>query len=257
MSELSVFGSDFEIKGEIGDEEVFDIALEISGFINKRVETLSPTSAEVYYIYEREIRRNFVELMLFVGAKEALIAKATDMDETVIAAYRKIFFDTTLIRGELGRTEYYEEIFSKYPQGSPEFERAEMFREAHLGGPEIVLQQFNIELDDYDTKSYKDRAAKFISWNHKKLARGDMSIDEYIPVAKATSDILVTIERATKADEAVKTSDLERLGDILQLMHENDVSVGEVDVRSYDPSKEEVIDVPLIANEENTENGDE
>ncbi len=256
MNELSVFNDSFDIVRDPYDDDAFDVALEISNFKNNRSETLSELPSKVMYIYEREIRRNFVELMLFLDASHTLIAKACGVEEKVITMYSAIFFDNTLIIGEIGKTEYYEEIFATADSGSKEYMRAEMFREAHLGGVDVVLQQFNIELDGHDTRSYKNRVAQFANWKHRQLVRGDIRIEEYVPVAKAATDIINTIDKATKNDESAKQSDLEALAGILQQMHDAGIGTSEVEVKSYDPATEEVIDVPMIESKQQEESED-
>jgi len=246
MLNLSIYDEEFNITGTIKDDSLFEVALEISGFKNGGVTALSPLAEQVMYIYERNVRRNFVELMLFVGARPGLIAEAAGMKEEVITLYTSLFFDNTLIVGQLGKTEYYEGIFEIHREGTVEYDRGAMFREAHLAGPEVILQQFNIELDNYDLIAYKDQVSKYATWTHRRAARGDIDIEEYGPIAKAADGIIATIDKATRKDDDVKKSDLEGLTEVLGQMYEAGLGISDKSVRTYDTTTEEVIEVPVL-----------
>jgi hypothetical protein len=245
MRNLSVYDEDFNLKREPKEDELFDLALEISNKLKGKTTVISADAEELLYVEQGRIRGKFIKLMLFTNASIELISKCMDMKEELVVAYRELFFDTSLIRGQLGKTEMYEDIFYKYDEGSEEFAFGIMLRDAHLGGPEIVMAQFNIELNNYGVASYKDREQQLLMWQLKETDRGDRDYEALEKQIKTRKSVMATIKDAAATEGKHKMSDLAALTKIITEMSDADMRRGEIEVRAYDLEKEEVIEAEV------------
>jgi len=248
MQNLSIFDEEFNLLREPEEDRTFDLALEISNKLKGNTTELSQDAEELVYAANSRIRSSFLKAMLFVDAPMDMIVKATDMREDLIKAFKEIFFDTSLLRGQLGKTEYYEDIFYKYPKGTEEHSFGIILRDAHLGGPDVVLSQFNIELDDYGVAGYKSREQKILMWQLKETDRGDRDYESLHKQIKARKEVLSAIKETTATSDKHKQSDLASLIEILADINNKDLSRGEKQVRRYNVETEEFIDVePTLA----------
>jgi hypothetical protein len=243
MQNLSVFDTDYNIIRDIKSDAALDVALEISAYLRNNTSDISPEAEDVLYIKNRHRRKTFVEAMLFTKGEIDTIALATGMDKGIIELYRDIFFDTSLLRGEVGLIEFYEDIFDMYDPGTPEFEYARIMREAHLGGPDIIMAQFNIQLRNYDPAAYKSRVMKLAQFKHAMTELGDSSFDELLVQTKARDAIISLTEKASKKDGAHSQSDLARLTAAIEMIADKGLGTQNEEVLMYDPATEEIIDV--------------
>lgn len=244
---MTIFDRGFTLVDEPESDFGLDLALEISSKLRGKKEKISADAMDLLGIEQSIYQKNFVRLMLFSGAKPDLIAKCMDVKEELIVAYREIFFDITKIRGQLGKLEYYETMLSRWPDGTDEHSFAIMLRDAHLGGEDIVMEQFNIVLDDYSVSEYKDRAQKKAMLSLKKVERGERDFKTHIEEIKARDATIKTIDAAAPADSKSDKSTMSELVDILKFMNEEGMGKGTTEVRSYDVDAEEFVEAILVA----------
>jgi len=243
MQNLTVFDADYNIIRDIERDNSLDVALEISAYMRKATTTISLEAEDVLYIKNRHRRKVFVEAMMFSGGDIDTIALATGMDKEIITLYGDIFFDTRLIRGEVGKVEFYEDIFDTYNVESPEFEYGRIMREAHLGGPEIVMAQFNIQLRGYDPAAYKSRVMKLAQFQHAMAELGDVSFEDLAVQTKARDAIISLTEKATRQDGAHSQSDLSRLTAAIELIADKGLGREEEVIPIFNLETEEIIDI--------------
>jgi len=249
MQNLSVFDEEFNLIKDIEDNKSFGVALEISNYLTGASEELSKEAEDVLYIYKRKRRKLFVEAMLFVSAEEATIAMSTGMSEEVIRLYRDLFFDSRILRGPLGRTEFYEEIFEEFDVNSEEYEYGQMLKEAHIGGEDIILAQFNIMLNN-DPQAYKVRAMKLAHFRYALAEAGDITFDNLAKETRARDAIITLTEKAAKKDDGHKQSDISRLYHILEKMSDmGEVGEGDISLPIFNQETEEIIDVSDVTGE--------
>lgn len=246
MRNLSVFDESFNLIREPAEDKFFDMAVEISKKLKGKMTTISEDAEELLYIEQGHLRSNFIKLMLFVDANIEVISKAMDVKEELIIAYRELFFDTSLIRGSLGKTELYEEIFSTTTEGTTEFAFGIMLKEAHLGGPDIVMAQFNIEINNYSVTDYKDREQQLMMWRLKQTDRGDRDYEALKKEIDTRKAVISGIKDASAKDDRATMSDLGLLNKILQDQAARELSREEKHVRFFDTKTEEVIDAEVI-----------
>jgi len=246
MRNLSIFDEDFNLIREPEEDNTFDLALEISNRLKGKTKKLSHDATELLEAEQGRIRGSFIKLMLFADAQIETIAACMDMKEELVVAYKEIFFDTSLIRGQLGKTEMYEDMLYKYDDGTQQFNFATMLRDAHLGGPDIVMAQFNIELDAYGVASYKDREQKYMMWQLKDTDRGSRDYITLNDQMRARKAVLTTIKEAAATNGHHKMSDLASLVRIIETMSEESMGVGEIEVRSYDIETDTVMEADLL-----------
>ncbi len=245
MRNLSVYDEAFNLQREPKEDDLFDLALEISNKLKGKTTTLSADAEELLYIEQGRLRSMFIKLMLFTEANTELIARCMDMKEELVIAYKELFFDTSLIRGQLGMTELYEDIFFGYKEGTEEFAFGIMLRDAHLGGPEIVMAQFNIELNGYGVAGYKDREQQLMIWQLRDTDRGDRDYETLDKQIKTRKSVMQTIKEASASEGKHKVSDLASLTKIIHEMNVADMKQGEIEVRAYDLETEQVIEAEV------------
>jgi len=245
MRNLSVYNEEFNLQREPKEDDLFDLALEISNKLKGKTTTISADAEELLLIEQGRLRSKFIKLMLFIDADTDLIARCMDMKEELVIAYRELFFDTSLIRGQLGKTEMYEDIFFAYKEGSEEFAFGIMLRDAHLGGPEIVMAQFNIELNGYGVASYKDREQQLMMWQLKVTDRDDRDYGLLETQIKTRKSVLTTVKDASASEGKHKVSDLASLTKIIGDMNIADLKRGETEVRAYDLETEQIIEAEI------------
>ena len=257
MRNLSVFDENFDIIREPEEDNIFDLAVEISKKLKGKIDKLSADAEELLRIERGRIRGVFIKLMLFVDADIKLISDIMDIKEELVIAYRKLFFDTSLIRGELGKTEFYEDIFAEAEEGTPEFSFAEMLRDAHLGGPEIVMAQFNVEPKNYSVTDFRDREQKLMMWRLKQTDRGDRDYEALKKEIDARKAVIASIKEAASQDNKSEMSDLAHLAKVLEEIKARDLGRKEKFVRAFDPKTGEVIEAEVVPQAQITHNKQE
>jgi len=248
MQNLTVFDGEFNLIGELEDDKHFDLALEISNKLQGKVEGVSDEAEDLLWIEQHQMRYTFIKLMLFVDAEINIIADAMDMKEELVTAYKKLFFDVHKIRGgHLGRTQFYEDIFAKYNEGSQEFAFGIMLREANLGGEDIILAQFDINMRDMSVTRYKDLLQKKAIWRENIVERSDeQDYDALHAEMKSRESVLNLVTKATSKDDKAKISDLGALVRVLESMNKMDLGRGQLQLRTYDTKTEEVFEAELL-----------
>ncbi len=229
------------------DDKHFDLALEISSTLRGKEIKLSADAEEILYIEQSRFRSTFIKLMLFVDSTPELIGKCIDMKEELIIAYRELFFDMSLIRGQLGKTEYYEDAFYAHAEGTSDYAFAKLLEEAHLGGKEVVMAQFNITIDDYSVAGYKERTSQIAMWREKIVDRTTQDYQALTIEAKAKDAILSVVTKAASKDDKAKMSDLGALVKILEHMNGEGMGREDKEVRSYNVDTEEVYEAEYDA----------
>jgi len=254
MYSLSVLDKHWDLTGTLENDDHFDYALELSAYYKGQTTEISEVAQDIVWIRETTFRQWFVEAMLFVDGDPALIGQCIDMKKESIEAYKSIFFEVSRLRGQLGKTEYYEIIMSENDKNTQEYSRASMLREAHLGGPEVIMEQFNINLFDYSLSAYKDTAQKVLAWKEKVFERDGGDYDQFQKGLKAKSETLNVIQKASANTDSNKMSDIAALTRVLEEMHAEGLVEGEIELDSYNVELEEVIGLPeTIEEEEPTE----
>ena len=246
MRNLSVFDENFDLIREPSEDILFDLAVEISKKLKGKLNKISADAEELLYIERGRMRGPFIKLMLFVDADIELIADVMDIKEELVVAYRELFFDTSLIRGELGKTELYEDIFAEEEEGTPEFDFGIMLRDAHLGGPDIVMAQFNIEPKNYSSTDFKDREQQLMMWRLKQTDRGDRNYEALKKEIDARKAVIAGIKEAASTDNKSELSDIGHLNKILEDIVARDLGRKEKFVRSFDTKTEEVIEAEVM-----------
>ena len=160
------------------------------------------------------------------------------------------------MRGPLGRTEFYEEIFDDFDPGTEEYEYARMMREAHLGGEEVVMAQFNVMLGN-DPAALKARAMNLAQFKYALAEVGDITFDKLITETKARDAIISLTEKASRTSDKHKESDISRLYHVLEKISEQSLGKSEVDVPYFDPATEEVIELEDLSEKEDTDETEE
>ena len=243
MINLTVFDDDFLIIREPKEDRHFDLALELSNYFRGKTTTLSADAEEMLWIEKSKFRTTFIKTMLFADAQLDLIAKCMDMKEELVVCYRELFFDMSQVRGQLGKTELYETIFATYEEGTEEYNFGIMLRDAHLGGVEIVLAQFNITLDHHSVAGYKERQIALLQWRLDTTDRGDRDYEKLMQEIRARDATIAAITKESSEDDRSKMSDLASLVKILEHKNDKDMGRGHLEVRTFDTKTEEVIDV--------------
>jgi len=243
MINLSVFDEEFVLIREPKEDRHFDLALELSNHFRGKATTLSADAEEMLWVEQSKFRTTFIKTMLFADAELDLIAECMDMKEELVLCYKELFFDMSQVRGQLGKTEVYETIFATYKEGTKEHSFGIMLRDAHLGGVEIILAQFNITIGHHSVADYKERQTALLQWRLDTTDRGDRDYEELTKEIKARDATLAAIAKAASTDDKAKMSDLASLVKILEHMNEKDMGRGQLQVRAFDTKTEEVIDV--------------
>jgi hypothetical protein len=165
-----------------------------------------------------------------------------DIKKELIVAYKELFFNTSRIRGQLGKTAYYEGIFRETRESSEQHKFAKMLRDAHLGGPEVVMAQFNITIDDYSIVGYKDRAQKLMVWREKVVDRDDRDYQALQIETKLRDAMISTVTKAAAKEGTNKVSDVAALAKAVQEMNKEGLGRATVSPRLYDVTDETVYD---------------
>ena len=253
MQNLSAFDESWNIIAEPQDDSALDTAIIISGYRKDEISTTTHEASEVLYIHERYTRRLFVETLLFIHTDIEFIAKHTGMDENVIQLYGKIFFDTSKLRGSLGHTEYIEDS-KLLPRGTEANTFGKILSEAVVGGRDIVLDQFNIDLVKSDIEESKNLIARRALWDVEIERRygGASTIQEKLKLAR---EVLVIIRDSTTASSNVGASSIESLIAVVKALNSPDLAPTTIDLPLYNPTTEEFIETTITELEE-IEDGD-
>ena len=248
MQNLSAFDDSWNIVAEPTEDSVLDIAIIISGYKKESISTLSHEASELLYIYERRTRRAFVETLLFIHEDLEFIAKHTGMEENVIQLYGKIFFDTNKLRGSLGHTEYIEES-KEFSRGTMENTFGRVLAEAMIGGREIVLDQFNINIAKSDIEESKDLIARRALWDVEVERRyGDhATLPEKLKLAR---ELLVIIRDSTTSSGNAGASSIESLIAVVKALNSPDLAPSTIELPMYNTATEEFIETTITEIEE-------
>ena len=248
MQNLSAFDDSWNIVAEPKDDSALDVAIIISGYMNKTISTLSHEASEVLYIHERRTRRAFVETLLFIHEDVDFIAEHTGMEENVIQLYGKIFFDTDKLRGSLGHTEYIEDS-KEFSRGTMENAFGRVLAEASIGGREIVLDQFNIDIAKSDLEESKSLVARRALWDVEVERRyGDhATIFEKLKLAK---ELLVIVRDGTTSSGNAGASSIESLIAVVKALNSPDLAPSTIELPMYNPATEEFIETTITEIEE-------
>ena len=247
MLRLTVFDSKYNLERELEDDHHFDVALEISTKMKGGEISLSKDAKEMLYIEDSVFRTTFIKTMLFARANIELIATVMGLTEDMVLLYRELYFNVELIRGELGMTEMYESLMGRYPEGSMQHSFALMLRDAHMGGVDIVLAQFNIRQNHYSVSNYKDRQQALLQWRLDTVEADNGDYEKLLLEIKARDATLAALSKASSKDDKAKMSDLGALVKVLDLMHEKDIGKKEEGVASFDIETGTVIEAEAIA----------
>ena len=237
---MTIYDSGFTLTGEPEKDEVFDLALEISNKLKGKTKDISPEAMELLSIEQSRFRKPFICLMIFAGAKNELTAECMGVKEELIEAYREIFFDITKFKGPLGKVEFYENMMHDNRQGSEQHAFGKMLRDAHLGGADIVMAQFDISLGGQTPAEYKDFTTKKMLWKNKLAERGDITHEELLAEAKSGNTTLDLIAKASGEEDKSKMSDIAELVKILTLIEDKGMGKSTVEFDTYDVETEEV-----------------
>ena len=252
MQNLSAFDDSWNIIDEPTDDWALDTAIIISGYKNESISTLTHEASEIIYIRDRDTRRAFVETLLFIHEDLEFIAKHTGMDENVIQLYGKIFFDTGKLRGSLGHTEYIED--SKLCRvGSREHTFGRILSEAVIGGREIVMDQFSINVAKSELEDSRDIVARRALWDAEVDRRygNEITLDEKMKLAR---DLLVILRDGTASSSNAGASSIESLISVVKALSAPELRPRDISLPSYNPTTEEYTEIETIEEIENVDN---
>jgi len=247
MHRLTIFNEEFSLSWEPESDKAFDLALEISSYLQGKIESVSDDAKKLLEIEQNPVFSRFFKLMLItdkpgVDAIE-YIHMATGLDKELISVYKELFFDTSRLMGELGKTAFYIELQRNNPIGSEEYEFGKMLEEAHIGGPDVVLDNFNIDTNGYDDNAYRRFAAKRAMYDYKMLRRtGDY--ETFSNRMNANNAIITTIDKSVPKSADSAKNDIQRLVSVIEEISKQGAISNDVDVPVFDPAHEEIIEVP-------------